>query len=122
MQEKTEIERAEAVLNAFRANAETHEGVYVSSKAALRITGTIDRLRAALAAKEAWLDPNKGPRSTWEDDTQILTPVLIAREGRELPEMGFWCDMNDEWKDFNLKRIWDDEVIGWQPLPTPPHP
>lgn len=65
-----------------------------------------------------WRDPNRGPVSEWENGTQILHPVLIAREGEKEAEIGYYCDVNEEWKDSKLQRI--DDVVGWWPFPSVP--
>lgn len=89
--------------------------------AALRAALSPATPEAAAAAVPQWLDPNRGPRSEWEGNTQILRTVLVAREGANEAEPGYYCDIEEEWYSFRSgerERIYD--VEGWMPLPALP--
>lgn len=78
----------------------------------------IDRLREAVPQ---WLEPNSGPRSTWEGDTQVVHPALVARTDAEAPELAYYCDIDEDWLSFkNGERVRLYDVEAWMPLPALP--
>ncbi|HEX8657235.1 MAG TPA: hypothetical protein VF690_06865 [Hymenobacter sp.] len=78
-------------------------------------SAAVKKLEAERVARPTWLPPFPGPSSPWEGDTQILVPHAIVREGSVHPEVGYFCDVNDEWKNAQMVRI--DDVIAWHPTP-----